>query len=78
MLISGLLVCIFCYKIVSKIICDRLRHILPCHIAANQSGFVSGRAITDNFLLAKELYMDIDRPVHGHNIYDRIRYGQSL
>lgn len=73
--------CNFSYKIVSKVICDRMRHILPLIISREHSGFVQGRQITENFSLAKEMLHELDRPVRGHNIllkldmakaYDRV------
>lgn len=75
--------CNYGYKVVSKVICDRLATILPNIISLNQSGFVRGRNIVENFMLSRELLMDIDRPVRGHNIilkldmakaYDRMEW----
>jgi len=43
------------YKIVSKVISNRLKSILPCIILLNQSVFVPGWLTTNTTLLAYEL-----------------------
>lgn len=50
--------CIVIYKVVSKIISNRLKVILPRIIAENQSAFVKGRLLMENVLLASELVKD--------------------
>eukprot|EP00253_Pinus_taeda_P006650 PITA_06650 len=42
------------YKLITKVIANRLRHILPKVIPENQGGFIHGRNLVDNFTLVQE------------------------
>ncbi|XP_027152134.1 uncharacterized protein LOC113752202 [Coffea eugenioides] len=75
--------CNFTNKIISKLLSTRLAIILPRIISPQQSGFVQGRQITDNFLLAQELVADIKKSNRGGNVvikldmmkaYDRVSW----
>ncbi|CAA7030770.1 unnamed protein product [Microthlaspi erraticum] len=48
--------CNVSYKIISKLLCQRLKRIFPNFISETQSAFVAGRQITDNILIAQELF----------------------
>ncbi|KAK4386323.1 hypothetical protein Sango_2502900 [Sesamum angolense] len=70
-------------KICSKIMNDRLSRILPRIIAPSQSGFVGGRLISDNILLAQELIHTLDEKRMYENVvykldmakaYDRVQW----
>lgn len=50
--------CNVLYKVVSKIIANKLKVILPRIIAENQSAFVKGRLLMENVLLASEVMKD--------------------
>eukprot|EP00253_Pinus_taeda_P007450 PITA_07450 len=42
------------YKLITKFIANRMRHILPKVIPENQGGFIHGRHLVDNFTLVQE------------------------
>ena len=50
--------CNVIYKVISKLLANRLKKILPQFISANQSAFVSERLLIENHLLATELVKD--------------------
>lgn len=50
--------CSVVYKIVSNVLCERLKVVLPHIISPIQGSFVAGRLISDNILIAHEM-------VHG-------------
>ena len=50
--------CNVLYKVVSKVIANRLKRILPRVVTENQSAFIKGRLLMENVLLASELVKD--------------------
>lgn len=59
--------CNVLYKVISKIIANRLKSILPKFITLNQSAFIKERLLMENVLLATELVKDY----HKENISPR-------
>ncbi|MGS7457466.1 reverse transcriptase domain-containing protein, partial [Mycobacterium tuberculosis] len=60
--------CTFLNKVITKLIGSRLARVLPKLISEYQSGFVAGRIIQDNILLAQELTHCIDKVKGGGNV----------
>ncbi|KAL0327825.1 UNVERIFIED_CONTAM: hypothetical protein Sangu_1860500 [Sesamum angustifolium] len=53
--------CNVLYKVITKIIVQRLRLVLDKMISPSQNAFVSGRSIGDNILLAQEMFSGYNR-----------------
>eukprot|EP00253_Pinus_taeda_P009123 PITA_09123 len=74
--------CNVSYKIITKILANRLKNILPSIISENQGGFVPRRHITDNVILIQEaIHSSISRNERGMiikldmaNTFDRVNH----
>ena len=74
-------------KIISKILSTRINQLLPKLILEFQTGFIPGRGIQDNVLLAQELIRDLDKKLRHSNViwqldmekaYDRVEWSFLL
>lgn len=52
--------CNVCYKVITKIMADRLRNILPNLIGKEQCGFISSHSPLDNILVVQEVAHSIE------------------
>ena len=77
--------CNVVYKIVSKVLANRFRDVLPSIISRNQSAFQAGRVITDNILMAFETLHYMKHHQNGKSgfmalkldmskVYDRVEW----
>eukprot|EP00253_Pinus_taeda_P019113 PITA_19113 len=74
--------CNVSYKIITKILANRLKNLLPSLISENQGGFVPRRKITDNVILIQEaIHSSIRRKERGMiikldmaNAFDRVNH----
>lgn len=68
------------YKLITKVITNRLKHVLPKIIPKNQGGFLKGRLIRDNIILVQEaIHSSCQRKEKGmvvklnlENAFDRV------
>lgn len=61
--------CNVSYKIISKILVNRLKKHLSGIITENQAAFIPGRMITDNIIIAHEIYYSLKSRKRQANSY---------
>jgi len=59
--------CNVIYKIVSKVLANRLKNVLPLIISPNQSAFLAGRLISDNIIAAYKTLHTMNNMKGKHN-----------
>lgn len=65
------------YKLISKVLANCLKTILPQIITENQSAFLHGRLITNNVLVAFELMHYLDHKREGKDCYMTVKLDMS-
>uniref|UniRef100_A0A5B7B5L4 Reverse transcriptase domain-containing protein n=1 Tax=Davidia involucrata TaxID=16924 RepID=A0A5B7B5L4_DAVIN len=69
--------CNVSYKIIAKTLTNRLRLVMPSIISLNQGAFVPGRLITDNVIIAQELFHSLKRHRRGNKYEMAIKLDMS-
>ena len=65
------------YKLIAKVLANRLKLILPHIILENQSAFTARRLITDNVLIAFEMMHYLEHKKEGKDCYMAIKLDMS-
>ena len=70
--------CNVSYKIISKVLCQRLKKVLPDMISETQSAFVAGRHISYNIMIAQEMFHALRTKPSGRNKRMAIKTDMSM
>ena len=69
--------CNVSYKLIAKVLANRLKAVLPCIISENQSAFLSERLIIDNVLIAFEIMHYLNNKRGGKDSFMSIKLDMS-
>ena len=59
--------CNFLNKVITRVLCNRMKSIMSSLISPEQSTIVKGRDIMDNVLLAQEMVPHVHKKIRGNN-----------
>ena len=65
------------YKLISKVLANRFKKVLPQIISKNQSAFLSERLITNNMLITFELMHYLDHKKSGKDGFMAVKLDMS-
>lgn len=68
----------FKYKIISKILADRVAAIMPTIISPEQKGFIQGRQMRDCICLASEAINQLDKRTFGGNLAFKVDIAKAF
>jgi hypothetical protein len=69
--------CNVMYKLIAKVLANRLKNVLPFIISPSQSAFIPGRMITDNILVAFEALHTMDVKLKGREGFMALKLDMS-
>lgn len=69
--------CNVIYKVISKVLANRLKQVLDYVISDSQSAFISGRLITDNIMVAFEVMHYMKRKSRGKEAWMALKLDMS-
>lgn len=65
------------YKIILKVLANRLKHVIDSIILETQKAFIPWRLITDNIMVAYELMQYMKRKISGTQGYMALKFDMS-
>ncbi|XP_059454900.1 uncharacterized protein LOC132185097 [Corylus avellana] len=69
--------CNIIYKLIAKVLANRMKRVLPTIISSTQSAFILGRLITDNILVAFEALHTMDGRMKGREGHMALKLDMS-